>query len=326
MVRTRALRLGLPIALGLLLQPHTAAAHVAVKMMKDMNIGYAHGSGLEPPGTAVKGAPFMIFFGTVPSPEACAAACVADLACTGFVHTDDKQEQKSYDNTCYFRTDGCHDPSCDKSGVKKQSHHESGYLYCADDPTQGAGPPGPTKQQLDACGHDEGAGFGALFVIVFGIGSAFYVGGGLAYGKRTGRGGVGARAHPHYRRWEAIAGLVSDGAAFAKTRRRGGGGYAPVPSGAGGGERGQGSPPQQRAEKKERRESKGKEKTEKAEKPGSGRSEKKEKISSQDKDKDSKGSSSPGAAPAPASAPAVAAPAAVGTASAGGGRWVHLPN
>ena len=183
MARTRALRLGLPLALGLLLQPHTAAAHVAVKVMKDTNIGYAHGSGLEPPGTAVAGAPFMIFFGVVPSPAACAAACVADPACTGFVHTDDKQEQKVYDNTCYFRTDGCHDTSCDKA-VRKQSHHESGYLYCADDPTQGAGPPGPTKEQLDACGHDEGAGFGALFVVAFGVGSALYVGGGLAYGKR----------------------------------------------------------------------------------------------------------------------------------------------
>ena len=100
------------LALGPLALARTASAEVLVKILKDMNIGYAHGAGTEAPGTAVKNAPFMIFFGKVPSPADCLTACVADLDCTGFVHTDDKQAQHAYDNTCYFRTDGCHDKSC----------------------------------------------------------------------------------------------------------------------------------------------------------------------------------------------------------------------
>ena len=101
------------------------------------------------------GAPFVIFFGKADTPTACAAACVADAACTGFVryktlplsavpllfvfktvpflavcllkvHTDDKTGHHEYDNTCYFRTDGCHATSCDKLiRVRASSFHIS---------------------------------------------------------------------------------------------------------------------------------------------------------------------------------------------------------
>lgn len=165
--------------------------------------------------------------------------------------------------------------------IQKEGHHESGYLYCADDPTQGVGPPGPTRAQLDACGHEEGASFGTLFAVVIFLVSALYVGGGLAYGIRSGHGGSGVRAHPHYTRWEAIAGLVSDGAAYAKARAEeapGGGAYVPLSSA--GGERGSS---RERPEKTERRESSG--------------SRKKEKIQKKEKREKS--------APAPAPAPAV---------------------
>ena len=202
--------------------PGAAIAEVLIKVLKDYNIGYGHGTGSEAPGTPVAKSPFMIFHGHVGSPTACADACVDDDACTGFVHTDDKSENHKYDNTCYFRTDGCHDTSCDKA-VRKQSHHESGFLYCAKDPSSADSPAKITQQQLAACGHDEGLSLGLVFVLVFLLASAVYVGGGLAYGRRT-RGGGGLASHPHFQRWSFFAGLVMDGVGVVRGCKDGGGG------------------------------------------------------------------------------------------------------
>ena len=143
---TSVLRLVLP---GLLLR--CVAGEVQLKTLKDYNIGYAHGSGKEEPGAAVSGSPFMIFFGRVDTPIRCAMACIHDQRCTGFVHTDGHNGDR-YANTCYLRTDGCHDKSCDNK-IQKQDHHESGYLYCADKPADATSARVITSQELDVCGR-----------------------------------------------------------------------------------------------------------------------------------------------------------------------------
>ena len=73
-----------------------------------------------------------------------------------------------------------------------EGHHESGYLFCEGIPT------GTSRSQLDACGHADKQypppSSATSFVVVLLLTSAVYVGGGLAVGKRAGRGG-GVHAH-----------------------------------------------------------------------------------------------------------------------------------
>eukprot|EP01052_Picozoa_sp_SAG31_P010528 SAG31_NODE_579_length_13948_cov_5.599105_5_plen_325_part_00 len=204
-----------PLALWL----RAGSAEVQVKMLKDTNIGYAHGSGNEKPGEKVAGYPSVIFYDHVNTPTECAIACVKHSACTGFVHTDDKQQQKQYANTCYFRTDGCHDKSCDRM-IRAEGHHESGYLYCENDPTA------LSQRKLDECGHDDpsldGGSSSIAFVSILLTAATVYVGFGVLLGYRTGRVEIGSGrgnflgAHPHYKRWMEIVSLVHDGIAFAR--------------------------------------------------------------------------------------------------------------
>ena len=309
--RLRAANLALALALlGLAARP--AAADVAIKVHKDTNIGWGHGTGKEAPGTPVATYPAVVFHGFMDSGTDCANACVVDQKCTGYVYTDSHDEKGTptiYHKTCYFRTDGCHEVSCDKN-IRKEGHHESGYLYCEGDETQTA------MAQLDVCGHEEAAGAGMPFVLVLVLAGGAYVGGGVALGRRAGGKAAGLKAHPHWPRWVELGGLVSDGVAFSRAggkrgSRSSAAGYAPVPSA----EAPRGSSGKDK--KKEKRTSSG---------SGGGKEKEKEKKSSKQK----RGSSSSQSAPAapvdapPAPATAAAAPAS-GTAAGGGGRWVHLP-
>jgi hypothetical protein len=206
-----------------------AAADVRLKILKDYNIGYAHGTGQEAPGAAVVNSPFMIFFGHTDTPTKCATACIHDQRCTGFVHTDAHSSNHGYDNTCYLRTDGCHDPICDKL-IQKQGHHESGYLYCSDNPADASSTRVITSQELDACGHEdselEGSAIGWFLVLIMLLVFNTYVGGGIVIGRLRGgglRGGAQLsrwQSHPHYRQWQSFHSLVVDGIAFARAGGR----------------------------------------------------------------------------------------------------------
>lgn len=143
------------------------------------------------------------------------------------------------------------------------------------------------------------------------VAGTIYAVGGVAYGERiTGGGGSGTSklaAHPHYTRWIEIAGLCSDGVAFA----RGGGrrpGYHAVPSIDG---KHDSIAPRQRSPRKA-----GQKKEKKTQK------EKSEKTS---KSKFDVGETVPTASSVRASSPAPAT-RTPGTKAGDGGRWVHVPS
>eukprot|EP01043_Picozoa_sp_COSAG02_P051003 COSAG02_NODE_5311_length_4447_cov_38.707452_3_plen_310_part_00 len=292
-------------------------AEVAVKVLKDTNIGWGHGTGHEAPGAAVAGYPAVIFYDRVESTSDCQVACVADPRCTGFVWTDDDDTQEPvYHTTCYFRTDGCHTKSCDPK-IQAQAHHDSGYLYCETDESA------TTQAQLDACGHEDGQGSGGSFVLVLAVLGGMYVGLGVAVGKRSGRsvdagrGGL-LHAHPHYPRWQALAGLVSDGVAFTRGRASGKArqaGYEAVPKST--------SASSAKKQKRESRTGDGSKKEKSGARKDSKRSGNHNKSS-----KTSSGGQQSEAAHLVSSkeaAPAAAQQEAAGTAAGGGGRWVHVP-
>ena len=90
-----------------------------------------------------------------------------------------------------------------------------------------------------------GGAWGMEFVLVFLVGGAAYVAGGVVYGRRT-KGGSGPplEAHPHFEKWQAFRSLTMDGVAFSRARLQGrsGGGsrgsvYERVPEGGGEGDR-----------------------------------------------------------------------------------------
>lgn len=149
---------------------------------------------------------------------------------------------------------------------------------------------------------------GVSFVAVVAVVALGYVVGGVAYGSRAGGTPASIRAHPHYGRWQQLAGLAADGVA---TVRQGGGPgkrqYAKVPV--------VGAEPEGRA--------------------GGGKKKGKlqpkeifkEKNASRRSDEQAVGArGGTGAAAAPSSAGDPAAVAlAPGTAAGGGGRWVHVP-
>lgn len=71
--------------------------------------------------------------------------------------------------------------------------------------------------KLFICGKTE---WGWPFVAFLAAASSLYVGGGAAWGKRTGRGGGGSTlsAHPHYSSWGEVGLLCKDGVAYGKGR------------------------------------------------------------------------------------------------------------
>ena len=148
--------------------------------------------------------------------------------------------------------------------------------------------------------------------------------------------------HPHHAQWVELAGLVADGAAYAKARQSGAPRTRQIPSTAAAAAaaepRGSSSGPRGGSgrERDEGRDTKGSSSSSKREKE-KGAERKKERSSSKknksksrpSREEEGEGGLREGlldaaAASEPATAAAAPAPAA-GTASAGGGRWVHLP-
>ena len=159
--------------------------------------------------------------------------------------------------------------------------------------------------------------WGIQFLLCLVAGSAAYVGGGAAYGKRHG-GGSGGRlieAHPHFARWKEVEALAMDGLAYSRARMGGGGGrgagYRRVSSAE---VRKEGGAQPERKKEKQRKEKTPREKRE------SGKKDKKKEGKREER------AEAKAPAPAPAAAASPAAATVASTASGGGGRWVHVPN
>ena len=151
--------------------------------------------------------------------------------------------------------------------------------------------------------------WGMPFLTVFVGSAALYFGGGFVYNSRTG-GTTGVHALPHARYWTELHGLVSDGVAYARS-----GGHRTMRSGY--------RPVERVKPKLDRSTEKGRKSKESpsTDKSGSGR--RKEKRSSKEHSVDQ--TQGPVAVAVDDASPA-ASTGTVGTASAGGGRWVHVPN
>ncbi len=95
-----------------------------------------------------------------------------------------------------------------------------------------------TDWQPCMCRAAAPSGWGSMFLLVFTLIGMGYLGGGLALGSKQGRkptvtGPTGMFAiHPHYTRWRATVGLVSDGITYARSggtlNRTRGAGYSSV--------------------------------------------------------------------------------------------------
>ena len=139
--------------------------------------------------------------------------------------------------------------------------------------------------------------------------TAYVVGGAMLARRSGGGGGAGLKGHPHFGRWMELAGLVSDGVAFARSHGRVKGqshrGKSAAFTGSiGSGDSG-GQPKKQKKEKKEAKEKKGK--------PDSSL---KEPLSSR-----VRADGSPGVAAAASPSPSPATATATATAAGDGGRW-----
>lgn len=67
-----------------------------------------------------------------------------------------------------------------------------------------------------------GGMWGVTVVLVAVLGSAAYVVGGIAYGRRTkGRNGPPLEAHPHFLQWQELHALIMDGLAYSRARVQG---------------------------------------------------------------------------------------------------------
>ena len=155
--------------------------------------------------------------------------------------------------------------------------------------------------------------WGTAFLAVVVGSAALYFGAGYVYNSQTG-GTTGVRALPHARYWAELYGLVSDGVAYARNggRRSTRSGYRPV-------ERVRAKSTDSSTEKSSKKPKKSPSK----ENLGSGRSKKKRSSKEHGADQ----ATAPVAPVAgDAASPPVASVGTVGTASAGGGRWVHVPN
>jgi hypothetical protein len=180
------------------------------------------------------------------------------------------------------------------------------------------------------------ASLGWAFIVAVTLGTAAYVGGGIAVGKRSAAaapspgGSLGTlRLHPHFPRWLEIHGLVADGLIFARgnvdrvgerrsktllqnARRCGKQDYGAVAASDDG--------HMQEHERKERT----KNSKRKKDKPRPGSDEGSSRGNeSRGRDSRQKNRKEEEAAPAPvASTPVLAN----GTAAGGGGRWIHVAN
>jgi hypothetical protein len=160
-------------------------------------------------------------------------------------------------------------------------------------------------------------------MLVLCLSSAGYVG--IGIGVRVKRDGAPAAltSHPHYRQWQELAGLVTDGVRMTQAKLTG----KPMarPSRGGGGAGGAGyaaistsssSPPSSKR-------SKPKDDNKKSKKKKTHSSDAAE-TTADSRPMDDGATTAQASNPGPSATPA-GNPAVKGTASAGGGRWVHVP-
>ena len=78
------------------------------------------------------------------------------------------------------------------------------------------------------------SGLGWTIVIVIGVATAGYIGGGLAWNVRTHGQAVSVEALPHRAFWQEVWALCQDGAAWSVAKARGEPAYQPVGAAEGG--------------------------------------------------------------------------------------------
>lgn len=176
-----------------------------------------------------------------------------------------------------------------------------------------AQPLGCWNMRLDGVGYRP---FGVMFLLVFAVVTVVYLVGGVAFAIRTKGAPPTLRSHPHAALWEEVRALCEDGVAFARSQTKGGSagsaaGYVPVEN----------PKPSRKAALTDKAE------TDRTRGDGQESSKRRKKEKKEKKDKqvgvEQRDAEPSLSAPAPA---APAPPASIGTASAGGGRWVHVPN
>eukprot|EP01043_Picozoa_sp_COSAG02_P007800 COSAG02_NODE_240_length_27672_cov_67.291445_7_plen_311_part_00 len=160
------------------------------------------------------------------------------------------------------------------------------------------------------------------FMLVLCLSSAGYIG--IGIGIRVKRNGAPAAlaSHPHYRQWQELAGLVTDGVQMTQAKltgkpiarqTRGGGGaggvgYTAISTSSS-------SPPSSEKRKPKDNKKKSKKKTHSSDAA---------ETTADSRVMDDGGTAAQASNSGPAATPA-GSPAVKGTASAGGGRWVHVP-
>lgn len=173
-----------------------------------------------------------------------------------------------------------------------------------------AQPLGCWNMRLDGVGYRP---FGMMFLLAVAVVAVVYLVGGVAFAIRTKGAPATLRSHPHVALWEEVRALCEDGVAFARTQTKVGSagrvaGYVPVGN----------SKPPRKAGVTDKAE------TDRAHVDGQ-ESSKRRKKEKKDKQVGSDQRNAESLLSVPATA-APAPPASIGTASAGGGRWVHVPN
>eukprot|EP01045_Picozoa_sp_COSAG04_P013372 COSAG04_NODE_946_length_9227_cov_9.312555_3_plen_326_part_00 len=161
------------------------------------------------------------------------------------------------------------------------------------------------------------SGGASLSLVLVALALAYLVGG-VALGSRVNGAGVSLHAHPHYPNWLHVVGLVQDGVSFVRGGRAGG--YARVGRD---GAAPEGTPKGEAARSDGQRGGPSSRRPEKEPRQASGRGESRKKKAKR-RHENSEATGTAAERPAPVAEPA-SAPAA-GTPSAGGGRWVHVPN
>ena len=220
--------------------------------------------------------------------QACCDACGATPGCAGAAWNGNSE---AHLNRCYMKGAGA-------AIVPGKS--SPGTITCQ------------PKETLDD------GGWGAQFLLVVGVVVAAYVGGGVALSGRKG----GLRVHPHHQRWTQLAGLVADGLATVRGHRGGGGGRASARAPARRQASSTGARPAQPGSAAGGRSSE----------PGAAKSKRPKEKRTRTSGRDTRD----GEALLLGQAPQAVLEAARGgdkarapakdTASAGGGRWVHLPS
>jgi hypothetical protein len=160
--------------------------------------------------------------------------------------------------------------------------------------------------------------WGATFLVTLAVAVGLYVGGGVALGSRGGE-KPSLAAHPHYLGFANAAGLVADGAAFARARVQG---RTPAQR-----RRGYGAAPESASHGKHEKKEREKEKeTDKRKEKRKSSPVKHSKSSSTMEEGLSNSVGEPLLAAVSLPSPAPSGAAKVSKAAGDGGRWVHVPN